>query len=167
MRPETPADVAAIQTVNREAFGQEDEAALVDRLRSAGLVIVSLVATVDGEVAGHVLFTRLPVHTTNGEFSAVAMAPVAVRPSFQKQGIGSALVRAGLAACREKNESAVFVLGHENYYPRFGFSAALAEKFRGPFAGPAWMAVELTAGALPSVEGLVRYPAAWNIDQVL
>src|SRR5262249_39055714 len=149
---------------NREAFRREDEAALVGRLRTAGLVIVSLVATVDGEVTGHILFTRLPVHTTNGEFSAVAMAPVAVRPPFQKQGIGSALVRAGLAACREQGESAVFVLGHEDYYPRFGFSAALAKKFHGPFSDASWMAAALASDALEDVEGTVAYPAAWGIE---
>lgn len=165
IRPETPLDLEAIREVNRLAFGREEEAEIVDRLRADGLVIASLVAEGNGGIAGHILFSRLPVETPAGTLAAASLAPMAVRPGCQRQGIGSALVRAGLEACRSAGLPAVIVVGHPGYYPRFGFSARLAQTLRGPFRGPAWMALELTPGALSGIEGVVRYPAAFRLAE--
>lgn len=102
IRPETAADVEAIRDVNRLAFGQDDEARLVDALRGGGFVRLSLVAEESGLVVGHILFSDLPIITDVGTVPALALAPMAVLPEFQRRGIGSALVRRGLDECRRR-----------------------------------------------------------------
>jgi len=161
IRPETPADRAAVAEVNRLAFGGEAEGRLVERLHADGLVVASLVAEDAGRVVGHILFSRLPLETARGDLPAASLAPMAVRPERQGRGIGAALVRAGLAACRERGCVAVVVLGHPGYYPRFGFSAALAAGLEAPWRGEALMALELVPGALAGRRGRLRYPAAF------
>src|SRR6478735_1441522 len=125
VRPETSADHDAIRHVNRLAFGQGDEARLVDALRDGGSVRVSLVAEAEGQVVGHVLFSDLPILTDGGTVPALSLAPMAVLPECQRRGIGSALVREGLAVCRGAGHRIVVVLGHPDFYHRFGFSAEL------------------------------------------
>lgn len=161
IREETAADHAAIREVNRLAFGRDAEAALVDRLRTEGWVCVSLVAEEAGAVTGHILFSRLPVETSRETLETVALAPVAVRPEAQRRGTGAALVRAGLEACRRRGQTIAIVLGDPAYYGRFGFTAAAARPLASPFAGEAFMALELVPGALGGVQGTVRYPAAF------
>ncbi|MDX1485599.1 MAG: N-acetyltransferase, partial [Alphaproteobacteria bacterium] len=151
--------------LNRAAFGGEEEAQLVDRLRRAGLVIAALVAAEDGEVVGHILLSDLWVETdTGGVVRTAALAPMAVAPDRQRRGIGSRLVDAGLQACRDAGIELVVVLGHPGYYPRFGFSAARARHLRAPFSGPAFMALELTPGVLDGVRATVRYPDAFGLE---
>ena len=164
IRDETPNDLDAIREVNRRAFGGEAEARLVDRLRDDGLVVASLVAIEGERIAGHILFSDLPIKTEYGVIPAAALAPVAVVPERQRAGIGSALVQRGLETCRERGRTAVVVLGHPTYYPRFGFSAGLARTIHSPYsgAGEAFMALELTPGALAS-GGVARYPAAFDM----
>lgn len=159
IRPEQNDDREAIWSVNRAAFETDAEADLVDALRQGGFVEISLVAEVDGEIVGHVLFSRLPIITEAGIVDAVSLAPMAVLPGRQRQGIGSRLVKAGLQACRERGHRIVVVLGHPEYYRRFGFSADLARPLESPFGGgDAWMALELVPGALAGVQGRVEYP---------
>jgi putative acetyltransferase len=121
IRPETSADHEAIRHVNRIAFGQDAEARLVDALRDGGYVGASLVAEQDGQVVGHILFSDLPIITEAGTVPSLALAPMAVLPEFQNQGIGSALVRRGLEVCKEQGHRIVVVVGHPQFYPRFGF----------------------------------------------
>jgi putative acetyltransferase len=165
IRPETNADHQAIRHVNRIAFGQGEEARLVDALRDGGYVQVSLVVEVGGQVVGHILFSDLPIITRAGTVPALALAPMAVLPEFQNQGIGSALVQRGLEACRQQGHRIVVVLGHAHFYPRFGFSPKLAAHLESPFSGSdSFMAVELVPGALDGVAGRVQYPppfGAW------
>jgi putative acetyltransferase len=160
IRAETASDHAAIRMVNRRAFGQEGEARLVDALRAGGHVLVSLVAEIEGRVVGHILFSRLSIVTDPGNLAAASLAPMAVLPEFQRQGIGSRLVAEGLRRCAALGERIVVVLGHPDYYPRFGFTAGLAATLQCPYGepGPAWMALELTPGALAGVRGRVEYP---------
>lgn len=164
VRDEAPADHAAVRAVVRAAFGQDDEANLVEALRAGGYVRAAFVAEVDGEVVGHVLFTRLPVESAAGVIETLALAPVAVAPDRQRQGVGSDLIRAALAACRGRGHRAVVVLGHADYYPRFGFSAALARRLRSPFPRPSFMALELVPGALDGVEGKVCYAPPFGVE---
>jgi putative acetyltransferase len=164
VRAETPDDREAIREVHRQAFGQEDEARLVDALRGGGCARLSLVAQEGGRVVGHVLFSDLPVVTPAGTLHALALAPLAVLPARQRQGIGSRLVRDGLRACAAAGHRVVVVLGHPDYYPRFGFSARLAERLQAPFSGPSFMALELVPGALADVTGEVRYPPPFGLD---
>lgn len=163
IREETPADAAAIAALHRLAFAGEAEAEIVERLRQEELVVASLVATDGGAIVGHILFSDLAVEVDGKSVQAVSLAPVAVQPARQRQGIGSRLIRAGLALVRERGRRAVIVLGHAGYYPRFGFSAALAGKLQSPFPGKHFMALELQPGALAGRQGSVRYPAAFGI----
>jgi predicted N-acetyltransferase YhbS len=164
VREERPEDLEAIREVNRQAFGREDEARLVDALRDGGYVRVSLVAEEVGRVVGHIRFSDLPIVTHVGTLHALALAPVAVLPEYQRQGIGSRLIREGLRACAEEGHRIVVVLGHPDYYPRFGFSAQRAGRLKAPFSGPAFMALELVPGALENVAGEVRYPPPFGLE---
>jgi putative acetyltransferase len=166
VRPETAADFEDIREVNRQAFGRYGEARLVDALRDGGYVRLSLVGEVHGKIVGHILFSELPILTQGGRLEALALAPLAVVPDRQRQGIGSRLVREGLKRCAEAGHRIVVVLGHPDYYPRFGFSAKLAEPLRAAFSGPAFMAVELVPGALSDVAGEVRYLPPFGLEPV-
>ena len=163
IREELPSDVLAIREVNRAAFGGDEEANLVDTLRSSGFVLDSHVAVAGEIVVGHILFSPLVIKTAEGDRAAAALAPMAVLLEWQRRGVGSALVRSGLDACRRQAIGAVIVVGHPEYYPRFGFSAALALNLQSPYSelGDAWMALELTPGALAGVSGVVRYHEAF------
>ena len=163
IREEIPGDYDAVRELNHTAFEGEAEAQLVDRLRSDGAVIVSLVAVEDCDIVGHILFSDLLIETDQAVLHAVSLAPMAVAPKFQRRGIGSALVRHGLAVCLERGKSVVVVLGHPEYYPRFGFSTELAKSLRGPYSGDAWMALGLIPDALDGVQGTVRYPKAFDV----
>jgi len=165
IREETPQDYEAIRQVNRLAFHQEEEGQIVDRLRADGLVVASLVAVEDGGVVGHILFSELLIETDRGLLRAASLAPMAVRPERQRRGIGSALVLRGLEVCRARGYSVGVVVGHPAYYPRFGFSAERARNLRSPFSGEAFMALELTPGALEGVVGTVRYPEAFGLAE--
>ena len=158
IRPAAPADIPAIRQVVTAAFGQAEEADLVERLRADGDVRVELVAQEAGGITGHILFSRLGI----GPIEGAALAPLAVAPAQQRRGIGAALTRAGIDRCRELGIPAVIVLGHADYYPRVGFSAALAAPLEAPFSGSSFMALELTPGAL-TPGGRVRYAPAFGI----
>lgn len=157
IRSETAADHEAIRTVNRLAFEQDGEGALVDALRAGGFATLSLVAEINSEIIGHILFSKMHIVSGDEQIEALALAPMAVAPQHQRQGIGLQLVRAALEQCRKAGHRLVLVVGHPDYYPRFGFSAALAEAMESPYAGEAFMALELVPGALKDVRGEVRY----------
>ena len=161
---ETPDDIAAIAALNRAAFGGEEEVEIIDRLRRDGLVALSLVDREAGAIVGHILFSALNVTVDGRAVRAAALAPMAVDPARQHAGIGARLVREGLGILKGRGHEAVVVLGHPDYYPRFGFSAALAAKLAAPFSGPAFMALELKPGALAGASGAVRYPRAFRIE---
>lgn len=163
IRWEQDADRSAIRLVNQAAFGTSEEADLVDALRADGVVLRSAVAETAGDVVGHVLFSRMWIDTAHAAIDAVALAPVAVLPSHQRQGVGDRLIRFGLAALREAGERIVLVVGHPPYYPRFGFSTALASGIDSPFPVDAFMALELVPGALDGVRGRVHYPSAFGV----
>ena len=159
IRPEDEGDRDAIGEVNRLAFGGDAEARLVDGLRLDGLVEVSLVAEAEGHVIGHILFSRIDIE---GAGRAAALAPMAVRPPWQRRGVGSALVWSGLALCQVRGIEIVLVVGHPDYYPRFGFSAEAARKLKTPYAGDALMVLELAPGSLGRGDGRVVYPEAFE-----
>jgi putative acetyltransferase len=159
---EQPGDVAAIDAVNRAAFNQPNEATLVALLRKEASPLVSLVAETDGELVGHVLFS--PVTLTGHPGAALmGLAPMAVAPPMQRRGIGSMLIRAGLDACERLGCEGVVVLGHAQYYPRFGFRPASAFGLRCEYDVPdeAFMARELAPGGLAGKRGTIKYHAAF------
>lgn len=159
IRHARPADHPAIAEVVEAAFGQPDEARLVERLRADGDVLFELVSETDGQVTGHILFSRL--WADRAELFA-ALAPLAVRPGLQKTGLGSALTRTALDNAREFGVHGVLVLGHPAYYPRFGFAAETAAQVRAPFTGhPAFMALALERGAFDAPLS-IAYPEAFG-----
>jgi putative acetyltransferase len=153
IRQESERDILAIRDVNRRAFDEEDEARLVDDLRGGGHARLSLVAEEDGRIVGHIMFSEAVIRTEEGEVGVLALGPVAVAPERQGKGIGSALVRTSLDRCARTGHRIVVLLGHPNYYPRFGFSADLARNLSSAYSGEAFMALEIVPGALSGVAG--------------
>jgi putative acetyltransferase len=163
VRDEQPQDRQQVRNVNEAAFGRIDEADLVDGLRQEGVVLLSLVAELDNQIIGHILFSRMTVETAQGPVAAVSLAPMAVLPDHQGRQVGSQLVRRGLAKLRGRGERIVIVLGHEEYYPRFGFTPEKARHLASPFPPEAFMALELSDGALGGIHGAVKYPSAFRL----
>ncbi|MBZ4190706.1 GNAT family N-acetyltransferase [Niabella beijingensis] len=162
IRKERGEDIEAISSVNEEAFGRADEANLVDLLRNSEAFVpdLSLVAEKDRDVIGHVLFTKIKIiDSFNHCYESLALAPIAVRTAYQRQGIGAALIETGLKKAREIGYLSVIVLGHETYYPKFGFQPASLWNIKAPFDVPdeAFMAVELVDFGLKNVSGIVMY----------
>lgn len=162
IRDATPRDYPAIRAVIRHAFGRADEANLAEALRADGDVVVELVEATDIALQGHVLYSRLTITRNDETIEAAALAPVSVLPAFQRSGMSAALIRAGNAKCAELGLQAVIVLGHADYYPKFGFSAALAQPLAAPFSGPSFMALEFTPGVLAK-GGRVHYAKAFGV----
>ena len=162
IRAETKEDIPAVRRVNELAFGQPDEATLVDALRAAARPHISLVAVEDGRVVGHIFFSPVTIEAVDEavDFGStiLGLAPMAVLPEYQRRGIGSQLVREGLSECRRIGCEVVVVLGHPEYYPRFGFVPASQKGLRCEYPVPdeAFMVAELKPGAL-TVRGLVKY----------
>ena len=164
IRSEMPDDRDGIREVTRLAFGRESESVLVDGLRDEGAFVASLVAVEDGQIVGHVLFTRVFIETKDGKADGICMAPVSVHPEWQSKGLGSALIKSGFQVCRSSGEKIAVVLGHPKYYPRFGFSPELGRQLQSVYsatAGDAWMAMELQPGALAGLTGVVSFPKAF------
>ena len=161
VRAESEADLPAVRQINELAFGRTEEAALVDALRVAAHPQVSLVAIENTKVVGHIFFSPVTIEPEDNVTTAVAMglAPMAVLPQYQNQGIGSQLVREGLRECRRLGCEAVVVLGHAEYYPRFGFVPASRKNLRYEYSVPdeVFMVTELVEGALGMRGGLVKY----------
>jgi putative acetyltransferase len=148
-----------IASVVREAFARrygtgDDEAALIASLRSDGDVVVELAAVEDDRIIGHVMFSRMACDPPLCRIAA--LAPVAVRIDRQSRGIGEALIREGLAACRAEGVEAVMVLGDPSYYGRFGFDAAPAASIASPYAGPHLQVLESRAGILRGVKSVAH-----------
>jgi putative acetyltransferase len=163
VRSERPEDRQQVRKLNEAAFERSDEADLIDGLRAEGAVLLSLVAELDGQIIGHIVFSRMTIETAQGGVAAVALAPMAVLPDRQRKGVGGHLIQHGLAELREQGERIVIVLGHKNYYPRFGFTSENARHLESPFPPEVYMALELSAGALANIRGSVRYPSAFGL----
>ena len=160
---ERPGAVAAIRAVELAAFGRPDEADLVEALRENGDAVLSVVAEDAGRSVGHVLFSRLTIHADDGTVvPALALAPMAVVPERQRQGVGSALLTEALRECRARGERIVIVVGHVEFYPRFGFSRERATRLDSEFQCDAFMALELEPGALNGLSGRVEYAAPFR-----
>ena len=162
IRPERPGDAEAIHAVHAAAFPGPDEARLVDALRAAGRLSLSLVAEADdGHVIGHVAFSPVSV---DGASDGLGLAPLAVAPARQRRGVGHLLVTEGLAAAERAGAGFVVVLGDPDYYGRFGFNPAgdwgLSDEYGG---GPAFQVLELRPGAVPRGAGLVRYAPEFGL----
>jgi putative acetyltransferase len=158
IRAATPRDREAIRRVEEHAFGQRTEAGLVDALVAAGDTVVELVAEDDGQVVGHILFSRIRVKDGKKEFPAVALAPLAVEPAFHGTGIGGALICEGHDRLKEGGEALSVVLGDPAYYGRFGYGRARALGFDSTYQCEALQA--LAWGEAPE-SGRLVYPSAF------
>jgi putative acetyltransferase len=156
VRSEAPDDVAAIRIVEEIAFGRSVEAQLVDDLRAAGDSVFSRVAVDDGTVVGHALLSRM-----KAPFPALALGPVAVLPERQRMGIGTRLIREGIARSDAAGWLGIFVLGDPAFYRRFGFDVGKASGFTSPYAGPHLMVPPIGRSELPASAGSIQHAPAF------
>jgi putative acetyltransferase len=156
IREEAAADIVAIRAVNIRAFGQQQEANIVDTLRANGVVLLSLVATMNEQVVGHIMYSPISI---GPDVAGAALAPMAVLPEYQRQGIGSNLVKSGNLRLKDAGCPAVIVVGHAEYYPRFGFVPASTRGIRCEWDVPdnAFMLLVLDEAKMRGVSGLAKY----------
>ena len=164
IRREEPQDVAAIRFVNEQAFDGSAEANAIDALRERGAATLSLVAVIEDRVVGHLFFSPVTIEAPDRSWPGLGLAPLAVLPEYQRQGIGTALMNTGLEECRRLGYSRVIVLGHPDYYPRFGFERASCCGVRFEFEAPdeACMILALQPGALDGLSGVAKYQPEWS-----
>lgn len=165
VRSEQPEDIPAIRRVTEEAFGRTQEADVVERLRSACAQHLSLVAVLEGAVVGHILFTPAVLETAGGSVEGMGLAPVSVHPSHQRQGVGYELIRTGLSRLKAQGCPFVIVLGHPEYYPRYGFERASLYNIRCQWddvPDEAFMILIMDRAAMANVSGTARYRPEWN-----
>ena len=159
IRQEQSGDQPGIRQVNEQAFGQPQEADLVDKLRQNCPQVHSLVADSDGEIVGHILFSPVQIDNVNVKIEGMGLGPMAVLPNLQRQGIGIVLVNTGLENLRKEGCPFVVVLGHPDYYPRFGFQPASDYGLRCIWDVPegVFQVFVMNESILSGVTGLVHY----------
>ena len=165
IRKEKQKDYDKIRIVNDRAFGQPDEGRIVDKLRESCKEIVSLVAVSDNEIIGHIFFSTVTIETPTGLIKGMGLAPMAVLPEFQNRGIGSMLVKEGLRIIENMSCPFVIVLGHETYYPRFGFERASKFGLKCQWEGlpdDAFMVMILDESVMKGVSGIAKYRDEFN-----
>jgi len=157
IRQEHPADIEAIHDVNTRAFGKDQEGKIIDALRSNGAALLSLVATLNGRVVGHIMYSPLSI----GNLTGAGLGPMAVLPEHQHQGIGTKLVKAGNRKLKDAGCPFIVVLGHAHYYPRFGFRPASGHGITCEWEVPddVFMLLVLDPAKMQSVSGLAKLPA--------
>jgi len=156
IREERPDDVAAIREVNRSAFGQDQESNIVDALRTNGAALLSLVATVNDQVVGHIMYSPL---TVGENLKGVALGPMAVVPEYQRQGIGTKLIETGNRKIKDGCHPFIIVVGHAEYYPRFGFRPASEHGIKCEWDVPheVFMLLVLNEAKMQGVSGMAKY----------
>jgi len=165
IRSEKPDDRNEIRHINIEAFDTDAEADLIDALRESRIPLISLVAEENGELVGHILFSPITLDETELNISIAGLGPMAVLPIWQNKGIGSKLVEEGLKECERVGYEAVVVLGHSDYYPRFGFVPSVNLGIKSEYDVPPelFMVKEIRDGALDGVTGTVKYYEAFKV----
>jgi putative acetyltransferase len=156
IREERPNDVGAVRDLNRRAFGQDQESNIVDALRANGAALLSLVATLNDRVVGHIMYSPLSI---DGKLRGAALGPMAVLPERQRQGIGSKLIEAGNRKLKDAGCPFIIVVGHAGYYPRFGFRPASEHGIKCQWDVPndVFMLLVLDHAKMKAVSGLARY----------
>jgi putative acetyltransferase len=159
VREEQSEDIPVIREVNKRAFGQPQEADLVDRLRQNCHDLLSLVAVAENQVVGHILFSPATIGSEGGTIQGMGLAPMAVLPEYQRHGVGAELIRAGIRRLESRACPFVIVLGHAAYYPRFGFEPASRFGIQSEWEVPddAFMILVLNKSVMQGVSGMVKY----------
>lgn len=157
VRIQTQADKPAVADLNTRAFGRPDEAQIIERLEREGDVLLQAVAEFDSRLVGHILFYPVGVR---GKLGAVGLGPMCVDPWLQRERVGTQLVTAGVQMMKEAGISLIFVLGHDYFYPKFGFNVDATAPFNTPFKGPHFMALRLRFG--PPMSGDLIFPEAFG-----
>jgi putative acetyltransferase len=157
IREDRESDIPAIEGVERAAFGQENEAHLVDALRRNQKLIISLVAEIGGEIVGHIAFSEMRLEPSPSDHLVLGVAPVAVQPGHQRKGIGSSLIIRGLKMAHEKGYTHAVLLGEPQYYRRFGFIPAVSFGIKNEYtSGDEFMIKALDDSAMPR-EVVMKY----------
>lgn len=164
IREEELADTDTIWNINVDAFETEAEANLVSVLRESGCTFISLVAETDNKTVGHILFTPVELTGNKNNLKIIGLAPMAVLQQYQNKGIGSKLVKTGIELCQSKGYDAVVVLGHPDYYPKFGFVPSITYGIKSEYEVPdeAFMILELVSGSLKGHQGVIKYHESFN-----
>lgn len=166
IRAERNGDQEAVRQINDAAFKGENESRLVDAIRNSVLFVseLSLVAEADGELIGHILFSIVTIKSDENEIPTLALAPMAVVPEHQNKGVGSLLVEEGLKRAKDQGFEHAVVLGHPEFYPKFGFVPASTKGIKSPFPVPdeVFMAIEIKEGSLDQIKGKIVYPPAFD-----
>ena len=164
IREEQASDIEAIWKINVDAFETDAEASLVNALRNSDCIYISLVSELENKAVGHILFTLVELSGNKNKLKIVGLAPMAVLNKYQNKGIGSKLVEAGLDKCKLLGYDAVVVLGHPNYYPKFGFVPSIKYGIKSEYEVPdeVFMILELIPKSLKNHEGVIKYHEAFN-----
>ena len=159
IREERAGDIAAIRAVNETAFGRPQEVELIDALRKNHGVLLSLVATLHGQMVGHIIYSPVTVGVEGKSVIGAGLGPMAVLPEFQRRGIGGKLIEAGNRKLHERGCPFIVVLGHPEYYPRFGFKAAAVYGLKCQWDVPAdvFMVIVTHRTKMTGISGVVRY----------
>ncbi|UCG71217.1 MAG: N-acetyltransferase [Thermoplasmata archaeon] len=161
IRQEQKSDHQKVYDINKQAFNQENESKLIEKIRNGENFVpeLSLVAELNGEIVGHILFSKIKI-IGDAEYESLSLAPMAVAPKHQKQGIGGELVKTGLETAKKLGFESVILVGHSDYYPRFGLKKSSLWGIKCPFEVPdeAFMAIELVEDSLKNKKGYVQFP---------
>lgn len=165
IRPEQPSDIKEIRNINNLAFEQPEEGLIIDKLRNNCDEILSFVVVINKKIVGHILFSSVVLEGTSKKVHGIGLAPMAVLPEFQRQGIGSKLVTEGIKTIKNSGCPFIIVLGHEKYYPRFGFERASKYDIKCQWEGvpdDAFMVMVLNKNKIKGISGVARYRDEFN-----
>lgn len=165
IREENESDYTAIKNVNDKAFNQPQEGIVIGKIRNSGSPFISLVAEIDKKIVGHVFFSPAEIENNGEKITGMGLAPVAVLPGYQKQGIGKMLINEGIHLIKKQSIPFIIVLGHEHYYPKFGFETASKYGIKCQWQGipdEAFMILLLDKAKMKNVHGIARYLEEWN-----
>lgn len=165
IREESKNDLIAIKQINDKAFGQPEEGKVIDKLRESDSQVLSLVAEIDNNIVGHIFYSTAVLKGNNERIAGMGLAPMAVLPEYQNQGIGKLLINESLNIIKKKPVPFIIVLGHEDYYPKFGFEVASKYNIKCQWDGvpnEAFMIMILDKEKMSNVHGVAKYRDEWN-----
>ena len=165
IREENENDLIIIKKINDKAFGQPQEGIVIDKIRESDSPVLSLVAEIDNTIVGHIFYSASEIECNNEIIAGMGLAPMAVLPEYQKQGIGKRLINESINILKKKAVPFIIVLGHENYYPKFGFEVASKYGIKCQWDGvpdEAFMIMILDKGKMSNIHGIAKYRDEWN-----